>query len=286
MVLVGTSFTLLAQTQMGTNHSQSTDGVEVPPSEVAEHLIAGHQLIHSATSSDGVGSYVWLKIVATPSGTVLSATPVSEASEFSERATSLAMRWQFRPFLRSGSPVYAGFLSSVLIVPPERRPRERTPFPETKDWDTLQMTLERAGACIGGCPVYRLIVFGNGKVAYEGHGFVEYCGEHRGHIPQESVRKLVDLFRQADFFNLFDQYVFHAADENSFTTSITLGGKTKSVDDSRGELVGMPEAVSDVENSIDQLAGPKVWAKDSDTNLECKQAFVPTTTSRIPAKIQ
>ena len=198
----------------------------------------------------------------------------------------MAMGWQFQPFRTSGSPIYAAFSSYVQIVPPEKRPQERKPFPEIKAWDTTQMSLERTGACVGGCPIYKLTVSGNGNILYEGHGFIEYCGEHRGHISQESVRKFVDLFRQADFSNLFDQYVFHASDETTYTTSITLDGKTKSVEDSRGELVGMPEVVSNIENSIDRLTGPKVWAKDGDTNLDCKQAFVPTATARIPGKIE
>src|SRR5262249_23547978 len=96
-------------------------------------------------------------------------------------------------------------------------------------------------------------IFGDGRVQY--HGVVE---ESQGHVSAEAVRQLVNLFKIADFFNLFDRYG-RAYDAPDFITSISFDGKSKSVIDEMGYHHGMPEIVRTLEDGIDLLAGPKVW---------------------------
>jgi len=80
-------------------------------------------------------------------------------------------------------------------------------------------------------------------------------------VSAEAVRQLVNLFRIADYFNLFDQYVsiFSGASTPAFTTSISFDDESKSLVDYGGIFVGMPEVVRTVEDGIDLLAGPNVW---------------------------
>jgi hypothetical protein len=260
--------------------------VEVPAKEATEHFLGGGHLIHSdAPEAQGLGWYVNLKIVVTPTGAVKSATPVSGSKEWYSEATALAMTWQYEPFKRGGTPTYATFPSYVSIVPPERRPDQRAPFPEIRDWSSVRITLRRTG-CYGTCPSYKLTIFGDGTVLYAGDGYVQYCGEYRGRIATEVVRQLVNAFREADYFDLFDRYALNATDLPTYITAISFDDKTKSVLDYAGAKTGMPEVVASLENSIDRLAGPRVWAKGMSSHLECENSSIPRVTADVPNKIE
>jgi hypothetical protein len=257
---------------------------EVSSSEAYLHFVAGSRMIRN-TGSSAFDSYVELRIVVTPSGTVLSAVPSSGKSEWYSAATSLAQGWQYEPFKRAGVPIYVTFKSVVLIVPPERRPEPSYPFPAIKKWDSLRISLRRSG-CFGTCPIYTLTVGGDGTVDYDGQGYVEYCGQYHGHVSQSVVRQLVSYFGDADFFNLFDRYELNATDLPTYTTSIQFDDRAKSVIDYAGERVGMPEGVGNVENQIDRLAGPRLWANRTDSHLDCETSPVPMNTSDVPNKIE
>jgi Domain of unknown function (DUF6438) len=274
-------FPLLAQS--GTSKGSIPDvPIEIRQSEAAEHFLSGKRLIHSdAPEARGFGFYVDLKLVVTPSGIVESAIPVSGRPEWYTEAIALAWNWHYLPFRRNGMTVYATFSSPVLIVPPERRPAEHMPFPKITDWNSLKITLRRT-SCFGSCPSYTLTIFGDGTVVYNGDAYVKYCGEYRGHVSADIVRQLDDVFKQADYFNLFDKYELNATDLPAYFTSISFDDKTKSVLDYAGDHTGMPEAVANLENGIDRLAGPDVWAQGMNSHTECENSFVPTTTSDVP----
>jgi hypothetical protein len=55
-------------------------------------------------------------------------------------------------------------------------------------------------------------------------------------------------------------------DDTTYSTSIQFDEKSKSVLEYEGLWLGMPDPVTDIEDSVDRLAGPKVWAKESDAS--------------------
>ncbi len=75
--------------------------------------------------------------------------------------------------------------------------------------DTV-VTLERT-MCYGPCPSYRLLVYGDGTVIYEGRIYVKKKKRIISHIPANDVKKIVDKFMEHDFFSLKSRY----KDENS-----------------------------------------------------------------------
>ena len=267
------SFQLVLAQSTANRISTDEVPVEVAAKEATKHFLAGRHSIHS-NPLELFASYVNLKIVVTPTGVVKSATPMSGGKKWYSEATALAMTWQYIPFERLGTPVYAAFPSSVSIVPPERRPDQHVPFPEIRDWRSVQITLRRT-VCYGTCPSYRLTIFGDGRVVYTGAGYVKFCGEYSGHIPMDTVRQLVNAFKEADYFNLFDRYDVGFTDLPTYITSITFDDKTKSVLDYGGVGAGMPEIVDSLENSIDRLAGPKVWVQGMNSHYECENSFFP-----------
>jgi uncharacterized protein DUF6438 len=170
-------------------------------------------------------------------------------------------------------------------VTQERSSSARNAFPKVKKMDSLRMTLERT-SCEGTCPAYKLEIHGDGSVIYVGEGFVQYCGEYRGKISSSAVQQLLGKFAEADFFNLPDRYVASSSDGPASTTSITFDDRKKSLIDYWGQPKGTPRIISDLENMIDRIAGPQVWAQGMDSHLECEWGFVPVTTSVIPSKIE
>jgi len=242
-----------------TRDGQSAEcAASISDSEAFANAISMSHLIPSAQPENG---RVGVMVVVTPAGTVASANASSRNEQWQEEAAALAMTWRFVPFQRKGSAIYTIFHSVIHIVPPEKRPEQHISFPEINNWNSLRITLQRN--CLGSCPKYNLTIFGDGRVQYHGYNDrVDYAAkEYRGHVSAEAVRQLVNLFRIADYFSLFDQYVSIASGARTpaFTTSISFDNESKSVVDYGGVFVGMPEVVRTVEDGIDLLAGPKVW---------------------------
>jgi hypothetical protein len=152
--------------------------------------------------------------------------------------------------------------------------------------DTI-MTLSRS-ACFGTCPVYRVEIRGNGEVTYQGDGFVLIPGTHHWHIDPAAVAMLLELFQRADYFNLKDQYVANVSDLASFETSLTVGGRRKSILDYGGSgMLGnafastslggedphMPPIVTEIENAIDEAAGTATWVSGDAQTMERLRAI-------------
>ena len=85
--------------------------------------------------------------------------------------------------------------------------------------------------------------------------FVGTTGRRKLKISQPSLVKLVDAFRKADYFSLADGYIHAVTDMPTCVSSISFDGQSKSVLDYLGRDLGMPPAVSEVEEAIDRLSG-------------------------------
>ena len=113
--------------------------------------------------------------------------------------------------------------------------------------------------CNGTCPVYVVVVSGNGAVTYQGMASVWVLGEHRSTITREAMKKLVGLFRDSDYYSLNDQYIDNAFDIPTYEMSIEIDGKRKTIVDHGGLRVGMPVSVFDLENTVDEFADTRRW---------------------------
>jgi len=125
------------------------------------------------------------------------------------------------------------------------------------------ITLERS-ACFGACPVYKLTIYDDGKVEYEGHEWVKRKGKAQGQITKEALEKLVGEFEKIDYFNL--DYFYHNEGKNCPTlwsdhptavTSLEWKGKKKKISHYHGckgttvlaQLTALEDKIDDVVNS-------------------------------------
>jgi ankyrin repeat protein len=175
-------------------------------------------------------------------------------------AQKTAMQLHFRPFEDQGHPVPARFEIELPIRDLAERSIKHVPFPQVHNWQSVKIVLSRT-ACLGTCPSYRVEVHGDGAVLYDGHSFVAISGSHRAQISGDVVSEMVEAFRSANYFSLKNRYMWGATDLPTYTTSISIDGKTKEVVDYAGEQVGMPERVSRLEEIIDRLSGVERWTK-------------------------
>ena len=165
---------------------------------------------------------------------------------------------RYTPFERHGKRTQAVFVETVRVLPLERRPDKAAPMPAPRDPSTLSIRLDRT-ACFGTCPIYTVELGGNGAVRFRGARFVALPGEHHASVAAADVRALFERFRQADFFRLYDTYRADITDSPAYVLTLRYDGHAKSVLDYVGTAKGMPDAVTDLENEVDRVAGTRRW---------------------------
>lgn len=154
-------------------------------------------------------------------------------------------------------------LAACSAAAPQATPTP-TPAPApTPDYSSLVITLERT-VCFGFCPIYRLTVYGDGRVEYEGDRNVDVEGLQTSTLTPEQVQELVDAYQAADYFNLKDDYTAPVTDLPSTITSVTIEGQTKVITNYGGCMEfdaaeKAPQALCDFEAKIDSVTNSAQW---------------------------
>ena len=126
------------------------------------------------------------------------------------------------------------------------------------NYDDVIITLERT-PCFGFCPVYTLNIHGDGTVVYEGKDFVKIKGHAEATISQEEIEQLVAEFEKVDYFSLHDSYTERTiTDAPSVITSITIDGRTKTIEHYHGDF-STPEELTRLEDRIDEIINIDQW---------------------------
>ncbi|MEZ4617761.1 MAG: DUF6438 domain-containing protein [Caldilineaceae bacterium] len=116
------------------------------------------------------------------------------------------------------------------------------------------ISLKRTG-CFGVCPSYELQIFGNGRVTYQGYGYVDVEGVQTTTIPGSSIYKLLYEFGKIDFFTLNDSYDQPITDIPTFTITLKIGGREKQV-----KHYGCPpQELIDLAYLIDEVTNSAQW---------------------------
>lgn len=153
------------------------------------------------------------------------------------------------------------------------------PVMAAHDPDDVAITLARS-ACYGACPAYTVTIHGDGLVHFTtgtpAVGAVDtvhrqfarsngvlFPGTHEDRIPPEAVDALRKRFEAVGFWHLKDAYRASAWDIPTQVLTLVIGGKKKTVVDYMGTEAGMPQAVKDLEVTIDRVADTDRWVKGS-----------------------
>jgi hypothetical protein len=157
-------------------------------------------------------------------------------------------------------------LSSALIIPAFHAPllaaeatslSRRVAVQPQQVRQPVMLTLERT-ACFGFCPMYKLTVYGNGKVVYEGRRFVKVTGTRTITISQSAVKKLIAEFQRLQYFQLQDSYTGGHTDAPSTITSLMMGKRQKTVNHYLASP-NAPKELTALENKIDAAVNSQQW---------------------------
>jgi hypothetical protein len=142
--------------------------------------------------------------------------------------------------------------------------------------DTV-ITLERT-MCYGPCPDYRLIIYGNGIVIFEGSAYVKIKKRIISKVLRSDVNKIVAKFEKYKYFSLNEIYEkekscqVRATDNPTVITSLKLNNKFECIEHYFGcytsNIVdGNPVhsdsfmILSELENYIDEIINTNQWIK-------------------------
>lgn len=262
--LLGAS-TLLAQSADQASLDQKVVVLDESEAQVSKHRLGATTAVHvdlKEARTLEFESYLTFEIVVSADGRVESAKPVGEEKRRLDEGRAIEMARRFKPWTKDGANIRVRVTDYVYLLPPERWSLHPGTFPEPWDLQGVKIELSRT-ACYGRCPAYAVTIRGDGKVRFTGEAFVAIPGKHDAKIPLEAMRSLIRQFESARFFAAGDKYVATVTDNPTYTLTLTVGGKTKSVRDYVGEQVGMPLVITDLENAVDEVAGTKRWIKGS-----------------------
>lgn len=164
------------------------------------------------------------------------------------------------------SPLLLISLASVLTVSMLHSPLSAAETPTNKQTivnpsqpisQPVALTLERT-ACFGFCPMYKLTVYGNGKVVYEGNRFVKVTGIQTTTISQTAVRSLIAEFQKINYFKLQDTYIGGHTDAPSAITSLMMGKRQKTVNHYLASP-NAPAQLTELEKKIDAVVNSQQW---------------------------
>jgi len=270
--------------------AQTPSPVRIEPQDVRleEHRIGPVQVLHrtqqetdSLRSSwdphihfvDQAGSCTF-QVVVSAAGLVESAKPKSEGwlgtcASHEQAAETIVRARLYEPWMLNGHPTRVQIEDYVLVLPPERW-GPTVAFPENIDRSTLLFTLQRT-PCYGGCPSYTVTVDGRGNVNFTGSGYVGIPGHHTAHIEPAKVDALLARFRAANFLSALPKYQSPVTDSSTQTLTLSFNGQTKKVVDYVGVNEGLPWAISQLEDAVDETAGTRRWVRPTTSELSLLQ---------------
>jgi ankyrin repeat protein len=213
-----------------------------------------------------------LTLTVSPTGDVIDASAAGDSKTlaFWPQVQGEVRQWKFTPFEKRGEAVTAEVEEYITFVPPERLPKTHVAAPAVGPNSKVTITLERSG-CFGACPAYSVTVSTDG-IVFDGSGFVAAQGKHTDRVDADDVRRLARKFVAANFYSMDASYRAAVTDMPGYQLSLTIDGHAKDVTDYVGAWVGMPAAISELENDVDSLARTQRWIQGEDGLVQALQA--------------
>jgi len=134
-----------------------------------------------------------------------------------------------------------------------------------QDLRQVAIHLERS-TCYGDCPAYKLAIFGDGRVEYEGLKHVKDIGARQGRLEAADVRRLLAEFDKANYFTIEQFTEEHCTctlctDMPTTITELKAGGATHRVQHYYA-CTCAPKPLFSLEQSIDEIARVARWTGD------------------------
>lgn len=117
-----------------------------------------------------------------------------------------------------------------------------------------KISLERT-MCYGPCPIYKVTVFGDGRVVWEGEHYVAVEARREWTTTRRRLTALVKAVEKINYFVLSWTPDIGATDHPSAIISVEFhDGRSRTIDHYHGDFAA-PEELYKLEATIDRLAG-------------------------------
>jgi len=118
-----------------------------------------------------------------------------------------------------------------------------------------------------------LSIKADGSIVFDGERFTQTGGRAEDKISAEKVKQLIAEFKNADYFSFKNSYALDncpqaATDMSTVKTSIQINNREKAIShylgcsEGNGKPLGFPQALTDLENKIDEIAETKRWIEE------------------------
>jgi len=152
--------------------------------------------------------------------------------------------------------------------------------PATKGHDGFKLKLERTH-CMGACPVYSVVLHGDGRVEWDGRANVLARGARRGRCTEREISELERLLGDLKFFER-DEYghlpLKPECTTTNNTTSCTMGGSFSFCSDTSHTIISVTrkykthtidnancsddDELARLETMVDRIANVQAWVGD------------------------
>ncbi len=113
------------------------------------------------------------------------------------------------------------------------------------------------GACYGSCPTYKMTIYSDRSVEYEGIRAVDLIGKYTSTISQKEYDEFIETAEFVDYMNLEDVYDGPITDIPGTRTSIVLNGVRKEV----YRRYQYPKRILKFEELFDNVMNSAKWEK-------------------------
>ena len=172
---------------------------------------------------------------------------------------------RFHPGNTAFAVCFAGLIVAVIATASAKSQDLNLSQLTDAELDSLVIQFERT-TCYGNCPAYRLTIYGDGRVEYNGLKFVKLAGPAQGRVGRVELKTLVEQLSKADFLKI-DQYTEKSCsctlctDMPTAITEVKLKNKSHRVEHYYGCRCA-PKALWDVEEAIDKITRSEQWTGD------------------------
>jgi len=145
-------------------------------------------------------------------------------------------------------PVQLFLLSLLLTVLFSCKTKNKNQSHEKSRFENSRISMTK-GACYGHCPVYSIIINGNGKVEFEGRKNIKKVGKFEKELTEKEISKIFNEFECANFFDFHSEYTADITDlPTTYLTFEHRGFKKEVMDyyDAPEELKKLEKLVEDV----------------------------------------
>jgi hypothetical protein len=127
--------------------------------------------------------------------------------------------------------------------------------PFSKD-ETPWLEMEKT-SCRGQCPEYKVSFYSNARAIYEGYSFAPRTGRYYARLPEEKMKKLNDMVREAQLDSFRDSYLSLRPDLPTTYIRYISGGNIRIITDYDNAPAGLKKFEEELEKLTESLSWKK-----------------------------